>query len=256
MNLKKPLLAALSLSAFTLCVQSSALASTVGVTYYTITSNNPDTGGTITGQVTGLVQSTLGPDVLPVQSAPNTFNDVNGVGELQWWTPHSSGATPLVTAGTSFVYSNPVTLPFNIPANFFPNGPSGSNGGAVGYTSAVLSASFVTPVGGHVTFTLGSDDDAWIFLNGQLVVDDGGVHAFAPAPTTITGLAPGTNTVEVFFADRHVTQSGLYFDADVTLNSLTTGVPEPSSWAMMILGFAGVGFMAYRQKKRSALMAA
>lgn len=30
--------------------------------------------------------------------------------------------------------------------------------------------------------------------------------------------------------------------------SLTTGVPEPSTWAMMILGFCGVGFMAYRRK--------
>jgi hypothetical protein len=27
-------------------------------------------------------------------------------------------------------------------------------------------------------------------------------------------------------------------------------VPEPSTWAMMILGFAGVGFMAYRKKAR------
>jgi hypothetical protein len=26
-------------------------------------------------------------------------------------------------------------------------------------------------------------------------------------------------------------------------------VPEPSTWAMMILGFCGVGFMAYRQRK-------
>jgi fibro-slime domain-containing protein len=253
MNLKKPLLAALSVSAFTLCMQASALASTMGVAYYTITSSNPDTAGAITGPVTGLVQSTLGPDGLPVQSALGTFNDVNAAGELLWWTPHSSGATPLVTAGTSFLYSNPVTLPFNIPSNFFPNGPSGSNGGAVGYTSAVLSASFVTPAGGNVTFTLGSDDDAWVFLNGQLVVDDGGVHAFAPAPTTISGLAAGTNTVEVFFADRHVTQSGLFFDADVTLNAT---VPEPSTWAMMILGFAGIGFMAYRRKSKPALMAA
>jgi hypothetical protein len=24
--------------------------------------------------------------------------------------------------------------------------------------------------------------------------------------------------------------------------------PEPSTWAMMILGFAGIGFMAYRRK--------
>jgi hypothetical protein len=33
-------------------------------------------------------------------------------------------------------------------------------------------------------------------------------------------------------------------------------VPEPSTWAMMILGFAGIGFMAYRRKSKSALMAA
>jgi hypothetical protein len=26
-------------------------------------------------------------------------------------------------------------------------------------------------------------------------------------------------------------------------------VPEPSTWAMMILGFAGVGYMAYRRRK-------
>jgi hypothetical protein len=25
-------------------------------------------------------------------------------------------------------------------------------------------------------------------------------------------------------------------------------VPEPSTWAMMILGFSGIGFMAYRRK--------
>jgi hypothetical protein len=29
------------------------------------------------------------------------------------------------------------------------------------------------------------------------------------------------------------------------------GVPEPSTWAMMILGFMGVGFMAYRRKSQS-----
>lgn len=33
-------------------------------------------------------------------------------------------------------------------------------------------------------------------------------------------------------------------------------VPEASTWAMMILGFAGIGFMAYRRKSKPALMAA
>jgi len=39
-------------------------------------------------------------------------------------------------------------------------------------------------------------------------------------------------------------------------NSPVSAVPEPSTWAMMILGFAGVGFMAYRRKSKPALMAA
>jgi hypothetical protein len=37
---------------------------------------------------------------------------------------------------------------------------------------------------------------------------------------------------------------------------VTSVVPEPSTWAMMILGFCGVGFMAYRRKANLALMAA
>jgi hypothetical protein len=32
-------------------------------------------------------------------------------------------------------------------------------------------------------------------------------------------------------------------------------VPEPSTWAMMILGFAGIGFVAYRRKSKPAFMA-
>jgi hypothetical protein len=37
---------------------------------------------------------------------------------------------------------------------------------------------------------------------------------------------------------------------------ITSAVPETSTWGMMILGFAGIGFMAYRRKSKPALMAA
>jgi PEP-CTERM motif-containing protein len=33
---------------------------------------------------------------------------------------------------------------------------------------------------------------------------------------------------------------------------LTSAVPEPATWAMMILGFAGVGYMSYRRRKQAA----
>ena len=44
-----------------------------------------------------------------------------------------------------------------------------------------------------------------------------------------------------------------YLD-NVALN--VSAVPEPSTWAMLLLGFAGIGFMAYRRKSKPALMAA
>jgi hypothetical protein len=44
------------------------------------------------------------------------------------------------------------------------------------------------------------------------------------------------------------TQAAFEFD-----NIAVAPVPEPSTWAMMILGFLGVGFLAYRRKSGAAL---
>jgi hypothetical protein len=56
------------------------------------------------------------------------------------------------------------------------------------------------------------------------------------------GLAPGATT---YFS----------LEEQLPLNSITVGgVPEPSTWAMMLLGFAGLGF-AFRQSRRKASFA-
>ncbi|MBA2401018.1 MAG: PEP-CTERM sorting domain-containing protein [Bradyrhizobium sp.] len=44
--------------------------------------------------------------------------------------------------------------------------------------------------------------------------------------------------------------------AVLNLETSVAAVPEPSTWAMMILGFAGVGFIAYRRRNQSAVAAA
>lgn len=51
-------------------------------------------------------------------------------------------------------------------------------------------------------------------------------------------------------------QAALTPAAFLTLETSVAAVPEPATWAMMIVGFAGVGFLAYRRKSKSAPMAA
>jgi len=42
-------------------------------------------------------------------------------------------------------------------------------------------------------------------------------------------------------------------DVRITAVALAGPVPEPSTWAMMILGFAGVGFLAYRRRNQAVV---
>jgi hypothetical protein len=45
-------------------------------------------------------------------------------------------------------------------------------------------------------------------------------------------------------------------DLTATFRPEIAAVPEPSTWAMMLLGFAGISLMAYRRKSKPALLAA
>jgi hypothetical protein len=77
-----------------------------------------------------------------------------------------------------------------------------------------------------------------------------------------SGTATGTATTFLdpyLFLDPSLVALGYsIITSDGIGNSLTVnaGVPEPSTWAMMILGFSGLGFMAYRRTSKPALMAA
>jgi hypothetical protein len=74
------------------------------------------------------------------------------------------------------------------------------------------------------------------------------------------GVVPvGTRSLEfVLLATRTAGSANDGYADDLSFiasSNVVAAVPEPSTWAMMILGFAGIGFMAYRQKAKPASMA-
>lgn len=69
--------------------------------------------------------------------------------------------------------------------------------------------------------------------------------------TGLTLVGPNEFTVDAA-GDNPVYLSKLIIDVSF---ASTPAVPEPSTWAMMLLGFASLGFMAYRRKSKPALLA-
>jgi hypothetical protein len=88
----------------------------------------------------------------------------------------------------------------------------------------------------------------------------GPLEFFLAGITTADFVANGTNGF--FFGADVLGCSGIAgvtcTTGGVAANSvtITASVPEPATWAMMILGFLGIGFMAYRRQSKPALIAA
>jgi hypothetical protein len=101
-------------------------------------------------------------------------------------------------------------------------------------------------------------------VNGSLNHDDGATlvigattYVNSPAETSevstsfVVAAAPSAVPLTLYYLEGNGSPAVL--DLRLPGANLTSDVPEPSTWAMMILGFFGIGFMAYRRKSRIAL---
>lgn len=243
--MKKLLLA--TAAALTTVVAVAPADAAILAQYYSVLPNGRDFQGSVASSVVNDgVQQNLGPNGLPVISAGNPLGaqDVNTNGELLWWTPGASTQLTVVQTGTEVIATNS----FSDPTFFVPNG-TGSNNGA-SFLTAVFSGSFVESTARQVQFTLGSDDDAFLFLNGVSVAQVGGIHGNTVQSFNINTRA-GTNSFQLFYADRRTTQASLSFSLPDGIQVVTPGVPEPATWGMLLLGFGLIGTGA-RSRRRSA----
>lgn len=91
-----------------------------------------------------------------------------------------------------------------------------------------------------------SSGDIWADTNNN---PDGDNHAYVAAYTGgHDGIPAGTY---VGFEDRGAGGDYDYNDVQFVFANVANAVPEPSTWAMMLLGFAGLGFGAFRRARKS-----
>lgn len=115
-----------------------------------------------------------------------------------------------------------------------------------------VSPSQVAPTYTNPNF-LGYDVETNNFSTGSLFLSAGTYYL-----TLQNGATTNNNYPNPFWDFTSANNEGTLNVTFQILGNVTgvSAVPEPSTWAMMILGFAGVGFMAYRRKSKPALMVA
>lgn len=145
--------------------------------------------------------------------------------------------------GGKYRYANPMFFP--IDGDGFGNTPGWNHNY---HFTMEVHTTFIYNAGTGQEFNFSADDDLWVYLNGKLAIDLGGIHTKIAGGIDLDSIAGAFGLVDgntydfdLFFAERHTSQSNLIFETN-----FFRPVPLP---APIGLTMAGLGILAVQRRR-------
>jgi fibro-slime domain-containing protein len=199
--------------------------------YYNLSNSHPDMERWITGLDLGYVAPTL------TGSAPTlTAYGASRILQWDWWDPGYLVGTRV---------DSDADLQGNFASSWFPEIVNTGLPGDPYHFAVHWTGSFYVAEDKSYTYSMGSDDDSWLFIDDGLVLDLGGVHGLTYDSYTVS-LTAGYHEIDIFFAERHTVQSGFQLNFFSDLEPTPT-IPEPTTLMLLGVGLAGLGIARRRR---------